>query len=200
MRNSSTGFFDDVQRGFDQKALFTSVDFDIIPKVLTLTGGTRYFHFDDHVAGGDVGSFYCKFYGGYSTTNFSPCSSSNNNGFNANFYPGPPGSISGYHPGPYGYDFNASSTNHTTENGFRSRGNLTWKITDGVMVYYTYSEGYRPGGFNRDVYKRQEFYLDAERSAQRAAEYAAQGFTGLKFDPTGGFSAYDCLLYTSRCV
>jgi L-alanine-DL-glutamate epimerase-like enolase superfamily enzyme len=37
----------------------------------------------------------------------------------------------------------------------------------------------------------EEFYLDAERSAERAAEYAAQGFTGLKFDPTGGFSAYD---------
>ncbi len=26
---------------------------------------------------------------------------------------------------------------------------------------------------------------------QRAAEYVEQGFTGLKFDPTGGFSAYD---------
>ena len=37
----------------------------------------------------------------------------------------------------------------------------------------------------------EEFYLDADRSAERAAEYAAQGFTGLKFDPTGGFSAYD---------
>jgi len=36
-----------------------------------------------------------------------------------------------------------------------------------------------------------EFYSDPERSAQRAAEYVAQGFTGLKFDPTGGFSAYD---------
>jgi galactonate dehydratase len=36
-----------------------------------------------------------------------------------------------------------------------------------------------------------EFYLDAERSAQRAAEYVGQGFTALKFDPTGGFSAYD---------
>jgi galactonate dehydratase len=36
-----------------------------------------------------------------------------------------------------------------------------------------------------------EFYLDAERSARRAAEYVAQGFTALKFDPTGGFSAYD---------
>jgi 2-dehydro-3-deoxyphosphogalactonate aldolase len=36
-----------------------------------------------------------------------------------------------------------------------------------------------------------DFYLDADRSAARAAEYVAQGFTGLKFDPTGGFSAYD---------
>jgi len=37
----------------------------------------------------------------------------------------------------------------------------------------------------------EEFYHDAERSAERASEYVAQGFTGLKFDPTGGFSAYD---------
>jgi galactonate dehydratase len=36
-----------------------------------------------------------------------------------------------------------------------------------------------------------EFYHDPERSAERAAEYVEQGFTGLKFDPTGGFSAYD---------
>ena len=36
-----------------------------------------------------------------------------------------------------------------------------------------------------------DFYHDAERSAQRAAEYVAQGFTGLKFDPTGGYSAFD---------
>jgi galactonate dehydratase len=30
-----------------------------------------------------------------------------------------------------------------------------------------------------------EFYHDAERSAERAAEYVEQGFTGLKFDPLG---------------
>ena len=36
-----------------------------------------------------------------------------------------------------------------------------------------------------------DFYHDADRSAARAAEYVEQGFTGLKFDPTGGFSAYD---------
>lgn len=36
-----------------------------------------------------------------------------------------------------------------------------------------------------------DFYHDADRSATRAAEYVARGFTGLKFDPTGGFSSYD---------
>ena len=36
-----------------------------------------------------------------------------------------------------------------------------------------------------------EFYHDAERSAARAAEYVKLGFTGLKFDPTGGYSVFD---------
>jgi L-alanine-DL-glutamate epimerase-like enolase superfamily enzyme len=35
------------------------------------------------------------------------------------------------------------------------------------------------------------FYHDPERSAARAAEYVAQGFTAVKFDPTGGFSVFD---------
>ena len=149
VRNSNTGFFDDVQRGYDQKAAFTSIDFDIIPKVLTLTGGTRYFDFGNKVAGGDVGSFYCKFYDGYTGPKAGPCSTTNTNGSNHHFYPGPPGATSGYSPGAYGYNFNASSYNHSYEHGFRSRGNLSWKINEDVMVYYTYSQGYRPGGFNR---------------------------------------------------
>lgn len=36
-----------------------------------------------------------------------------------------------------------------------------------------------------------EFYHDADRSAARAAEYVSQGFTAVKFDPTGGFSVFD---------
>jgi galactonate dehydratase len=35
------------------------------------------------------------------------------------------------------------------------------------------------------------FYHDAQRSAERAAEYVKLGFTALKFDPTGGYSAFD---------
>jgi outer membrane receptor protein involved in Fe transport len=37
-----------------------------------------------------------------------------------------------------------------SESGFKSRGNLTWHITPDTMVYYTYSQGFRPGGFNQN--------------------------------------------------
>jgi outer membrane receptor protein involved in Fe transport len=151
VRNSTVGFFDDFQRGYKQKAAFLSVDFDLIPKVLTLTGGTRYFRFEEHANGGDVGSFYCKFYGGYHATQFTPCSTTNNNGFNHQFYPGPdffvPGNQSGgSNFGPYGTNLTGSTR---TETGTRSRANLSWKVTDHSLVYYTFSQGYRPGGFNR---------------------------------------------------
>ena len=40
-----------------------------------------------------------------------------------------------------------------TYNGFRFRGNISWHITDDIMAYGTYSEGFRPGGFNRETGK-----------------------------------------------
>jgi iron complex outermembrane receptor protein len=48
---SDTAFGEDVKRGYRQTAFFTSVDFDIIPKVLTITGGTRYYHYDEFEEG-----------------------------------------------------------------------------------------------------------------------------------------------------
>jgi iron complex outermembrane recepter protein len=36
-----------------------------------------------------------------------------------------------------------------SESGFTGSANLTWHITPRVMAFYTYSEGERPGGFNR---------------------------------------------------
>jgi outer membrane receptor protein involved in Fe transport len=47
--------------------------------------------------------------------------------------------------------FNLDAQNlHDTESGYKSRGNLTWHITPDAMVYYTYSQGFRPGGFNQN--------------------------------------------------
>ena len=36
-----------------------------------------------------------------------------------------------------------------------------------------------------------DFYHDVERSAERAAEYVAKGFTAIKFDPAGAYTVYD---------
>src|SRR4029077_14397901 len=36
-----------------------------------------------------------------------------------------------------------------SESGFRSRGHLTWHTPPDMMAYYTFSQGFRPGGFNR---------------------------------------------------
>jgi outer membrane receptor protein involved in Fe transport len=33
--------------------------------------------------------------------------------------------------------------------GFKSRANVTWHVMPDVLVYYTWSQGFRPGGFNR---------------------------------------------------
>ena len=116
--NSNTAFGEDVKRGYRQTAAFTSVDFDIIPKVLTITGGTRYFHYDEFERGSE-------FYTSTSANNLpnGACVAAGNCGFGINL--------------------------NKTEHGFRERGNVTWHITPDIMAYYTYSEGFRPGGFNR---------------------------------------------------
>ena len=36
-----------------------------------------------------------------------------------------------------------------TFSGFRSRANLSWKVTEDALLYYTWSQGFRAGGFNR---------------------------------------------------
>jgi outer membrane receptor protein involved in Fe transport len=38
-----------------------------------------------------------------------------------------------------------------TFTGFKSRANLSWKITEEALLYYTWSQGFRAGGFNRQL-------------------------------------------------
>jgi iron complex outermembrane receptor protein len=56
VRGDNVGFGEDTQRGYDQTALFGSVDFDIIPHVLTVTGGTRYFDYHETEVGSQYGT------------------------------------------------------------------------------------------------------------------------------------------------
>jgi len=59
---------------------------------------------------------------------------------------------------------------------------LGGKVHERLRTYtYIYPEGNETDAI----------YHDAELSAQRAAEYVKQGFTAVKFDPAGAYSAFD---------
>jgi iron complex outermembrane recepter protein len=118
-----TAFYDDITRGYTQKAAFGSADFDLIPRKLTVTAGTRYYSIDTTEVGSSGGSFGCQLL--YNPTAPNPCvNHSNVTNLNAEHL-------------------------DATYSGFRSRANLSWKVTADVLLYYTWSQGYRPGGFNR---------------------------------------------------
>ena len=55
-RGDNTNFGEDLQRGYKQTAVFLSADFDLIPKVLTLTAGTRYFKYTEQEVGSQYGT------------------------------------------------------------------------------------------------------------------------------------------------
>jgi iron complex outermembrane recepter protein len=133
-QGDNTSFYQDQVRETKQTAFFGSFDFDLIPKQLTVTAGTRYFRFDNSMKGSVLSSFGCYDFG------LPPCYVANS----PNPYPAPSFGASYY---SYNLDFDALSD---TETGWRSRGNLTWHITPDVMVYYTFSQGFRPGGFNQN--------------------------------------------------
>jgi iron complex outermembrane receptor protein len=112
---------EDVQRGYKQYAFFASVDLDLIPKILTLTAGTRRFQYDEFEEGSvwsviSTSSLILDHVNG-------ACTAAGRCGFPINL--------------------------EQSESGFRSRANLTWHITPDVVTYYTFSQGFRPGGFNR---------------------------------------------------
>ncbi|HZZ33599.1 MAG TPA: TonB-dependent receptor [Phenylobacterium sp.] len=116
-RSDNTGFGEQVQRGYDQTALFGSVDYDIIPEVLTVTAGTRYYDYTEN----ETGSVY--------STN-SACLDVLTCGHNTNI--------------------NAENL-HAKYTGFKSHFGLTWKPMENTLLYYTFSQGFRPGGFSRSA-------------------------------------------------
>jgi outer membrane receptor protein involved in Fe transport len=127
-RPAGDGFFNDITRGYNQKAAYLSGDYDVIPQSLTLTLGTRYYHTDTREVGSLVGSFGCRTFDNPS--------------------PGPV-------PDPC---INRESTNLNqlglarAYSGFRSRANLSWRARSGVLVYYTWSQGFRAGTFGRGFF------------------------------------------------
>ena len=118
---SSDSFYQDSRRQTKQTAFFASADIDLIPKTLTLTLGTRHFKFENSYKGSVMSSFGCYEAG----TPAGGCTSS------------------------FSYNLDAQNLSDT-ESGFKSRANLSWHVTSDAMLYYTWSQGFRPGAFNQN--------------------------------------------------
>ena len=123
-RPPGDAFLNDITRSYKQKAAFASVDFDLIPRTLTLTAGTRYFNNNNVEVGSITGSFGCQLINSPDAPD--PCRNR------------------------YAADLNAAGDNRTYT-GFRSRASLSWKVNDVALLYYTWSQGFRAGGFNRNL-------------------------------------------------
>jgi iron complex outermembrane receptor protein len=126
VRPLGDAFFDDITRGYRQKAAYASVDFELVPNALTLTAGTRYSSTNTTEVGSSVGSYGCQIISFPMAPN--PCV--NHSGF---------------------FNLNAEGLDRTFS-GFRSRANLSWKVTEDALLYYTWSQGFRAGGFNRSPF------------------------------------------------
>ena len=153
--DTNTAFGEDVQRGYKQLAEFVSVDFDIIPKVLTLTGGTRHFHYDEFEHGSE-------YYSATSTVLNVPNGTCTHCGF--------------------GIVLDKS------ESGFKSRANLTWHITPDQLAYYTWSQGFRPGGFNRTATN-----LDGSQVFLKGVAQFTAGGKDYQFNKPAGYDSDNLL-------
>ncbi len=120
VRGDSTAFGEDTQRGYDQTAVFGSVDYDLIPNTLTISAGTRWYQYNEF----EVGSQYAT---------------------NTSCLNVPNGQCTG------GMTNINSHNDRITYTGFKSRASLTWHVNTDTLAYFLFSQGFRPGGYNRSV-------------------------------------------------
>jgi iron complex outermembrane receptor protein len=117
----NTIWLTDEQRVDRDQAVYGQATWDITHQ-LSLTGGVRFYKYDNSLLG-----FY---------------------GFNANFATGE-GTATCTGPSIVKFSPCTDLNARTSATGHVPRVNLTYKITPNKMVYATYSKGYRPGGVNR---------------------------------------------------
>ncbi len=133
VRDLKVGFFNDVKRRDKQFAVYGEASFDIVPEKLTVTGGFRYYDERASINGSSQTSF-----DGVSRGIFNPATGT----YTASVTP----------PTTYGISANLNQlyadASPAKYDGVLWKANLTYKFADS-LVYATYSDGFRPGGFNR---------------------------------------------------
>ncbi len=146
VRPVNVGFFNDVQRQDKQFAAYGEASFDIIPEKLIITGGLRYYNEKASINGSSATSF---------GSNADERDALGNKLSPRGVYNPVTGTYSAATTRPTLYEIaanlndlykDASPAKYT---GVLYKANLTYKFNEGSLVYATFSDGYRPGGFNR---------------------------------------------------
>jgi outer membrane receptor protein involved in Fe transport len=135
-------------------AAFGEASFDITPTV-TLTGGGRYYKYDNSLIGffgfgrnpagppfNGAGSSRTGVAGCYTTTGAILRDNPGGTLLPAAVEGGPCTNLADFVGGNL-------VPKRTKDSGFTHRLNLTWKPSDDIMTYATWSRGFRPGGINR---------------------------------------------------
>lgn len=141
IRPVKVGFFNDVQRRDKQFAAYGEASFDLIPDKLTITGGLRYYNEKASINGSSATSFG----GNAAQGGRSP----------RGVYNPATGTYTQSATPPTIYEVAANlnelykDASPAKYSGVLFKGNLTYKFGEGSLVYATYSDGFRPGGFNR---------------------------------------------------
>jgi len=120
-------FFNDITRTDTQVGLFGEVTYELIPEKLALTGGVRWHDVDVKLKGSANSSFFN--FGGEDVNAFGTNLDTQFDGTQV---------INGV-PVPRG----------AKAKGTVFKGNLSWTPNDNTLIYFTYSEGFRPGLPNR---------------------------------------------------
>jgi iron complex outermembrane receptor protein len=111
----------DQERVDRDRAAYSEFSFDILPN-LTATAGIRYFEAENSLRG-----FF-----GY-----------------GDGYSGSTGVAACFDPDPFRSAPCLNLDKKIEEDGNTKKLNIAWRATDDVMLYATFSEGFRPGGINR---------------------------------------------------
>lgn len=168
-------FRNDVKRTDEQLGFFGEVNFDLVPDTLTLTFGTRYFDIEVDFEGSANASFCNSFqpdadafgtdisdlYNGDGLFTFiGDCARSATLPvtFNVADNQTPAEILAALIAagdgsatlGQANQIFNAlRAPDKAKTDGFIFKGNVSWTPTDGILLYATFSEGFRPGLLNR---------------------------------------------------
>ncbi|MCC5795465.1 MAG: TonB-dependent receptor [Chromatiales bacterium] len=141
-RAPGVAFFNDVIRTEEQVALFGEMSFDVVPNLFEATLGLRYYNLKQTFSG--QSSFASGIFAGSvdqgAGRNYDNAGSVNAPGFDPSAPPA---------PGAVDPDVPGHSTSALRLTGVIPKVTLNLTPTPDTLFYFTYSEGFRPGGFNR---------------------------------------------------